>query len=179
MNIILKKLNVLTRTTAPHPTAASVKGSVSLTLLYPPAWEEKEKYTLLDQQKAKNMLPLSVKFFQMVRLDVLSQQQLLRWQLHQRVYRQGKPNSVSPVMNFRIQEWWRGQQQPMHQRAAGPEPESSPAQGHINKIFHHGRVYTPLLQSTDDFTGAVQTLTVHRWWSAALEKGPVVSRHPF
>lgn len=163
---------MLTRTTAPHPTAANVKGSVSLTLLYPPAWEEKEKYTLLDQRKARNMLPLSVKSFQMVRLDVLSQQQLLRWQLHQRVCRQGKPNSVSPVMNFRIQEWWRGQQQPMHQTAAAPEPESSPAQGHINNIFHHGRVYAPLLQSTDDFAGAVQTLAVTQMMKCCLGEGP-------
>lgn len=123
----------------------------------------KKKYTLLDQQKARNMLPLSVKSFQMVRLDVLSQQRLLWWQLHQRAHRQWKPNSVYPVMNFRIQEWWRGQQQPVHQTAAASELENSPAQGHISNIFHHGRVYACLLQSTDDFSGTVQTQS-HGWW---------------
>lgn len=60
INIIVKQTRVLNRTTTPHPTAANVEGSVSLTQLYPPAREKKEKYTLLDQQKARNMLPLSV-----------------------------------------------------------------------------------------------------------------------
>jgi len=61
-------------------------------------------------------------------------------------------------MNFRIQAW-RGQQQPVHRTAAAPEPESSPAQGHINNVFHHGRAYAPLLRSTDGLSGIVQTLS--------------------
>lgn len=37
---------MLTRTTTPHPTAADVEDSVSLTQLYPPARKKKEIHTV-------------------------------------------------------------------------------------------------------------------------------------